>query len=75
MGAEAVRELLVELDLVEVGDQLRIEMKEATSEAKRKKISKRLKVINSFRQSGNLPEWMILETVPVLPPELRPLVP
>ena len=75
MGAEAVRELLVELDLVEVGDQLRIEMKEATSEAKRKKVSKRLKVINSFRQSGNLPEWMILETVPVLPPELRPLVP
>ncbi|MCD6187976.1 MAG: DNA-directed RNA polymerase subunit beta' [Desulfuromusa sp.] len=75
MGAEAVRELLVELDLVEVGDRLRIEMKEATSEAKRKKISKRLKVINSFRQSGNLPEWMILETVPVLPPELRPLVP
>ncbi|MDX2494281.1 MAG: DNA-directed RNA polymerase subunit beta' [Desulfuromusa sp.] len=75
MGAEAVRELLVELDLVEVGDQLRIEMKEATSEAKRKKVSKRLKVINSFRQSHNQPEWMILETVPVLPPELRPLVP
>ncbi|MCD6582460.1 MAG: DNA-directed RNA polymerase subunit beta' [Desulfuromusa sp.] len=75
MGAEAVRELLVEIDLVEVGDQLRIEMKEATSEAKRKKVSKRLKVINSFRQSSNQPEWMILETVPVLPPELRPLVP
>jgi DNA-directed RNA polymerase subunit beta' len=75
MGAEAVRELLSEIDLVEVGDQLRIEMKEATSEAKRKKVSKRLKVINSFRQSGNQPEWMILETVPVLPPELRPLVP
>ena len=75
MGAEAVRELLVEIDLVEVGDQLRIEMKEATSEAKRKKVSKRLKVINAFRQSGNQPEWMILETVPVLPPELRPLVP
>ncbi|MEA3362092.1 MAG: DNA-directed RNA polymerase subunit beta' [Thermodesulfobacteriota bacterium] len=75
MGAEAVRELLVEIDLVEVGDQLRIEMKEATSEAKRKKVSKRLKVINSFRQSHNQPEWMILETVPVLPPELRPLVP
>jgi len=75
MGAEAVRELLVELDLVEVGDRLRIEMKEATSEAKRKKVSKRLKVINSFRQSHNQPEWMILETLPVLPPELRPLVP
>ena len=75
MGAEAVRELLAEIELVEEGDALRIEMKEATSEAKRKKVSKRLKVINSFRHSGNRPEWMILETIPVLPPELRPLVP
>lgn len=75
MGAEAIRELLSEIELVEEGEQLRIEMKEATSEAKRKKVSKRLKVINSFRQSGNRPEWMILETIPVLPPELRPLVP
>ncbi|SHJ97017.1 DNA-directed RNA polymerase subunit beta' [Malonomonas rubra DSM 5091] len=75
MGAEAIRELLAEIDLVEEGEALRVEMKEATSEAKRKKVSKRLKVINSFRQSGNRPEWMILETIPVLPPELRPLVP
>ena len=75
MGAEAVRELLADLDMETIGDQLRLEMKEATSEAKRKKVSKRLKVINSFRQSGNQPEWMILETIPVLPPELRPLVP
>ncbi len=75
MGAEAVRELLAELDLEVIGEQLRLEMKEATSEAKRKKVSKRLKVINSFRQSGNHAEWMILETIPVLPPELRPLVP
>jgi len=75
MGAEAVRELLADIDLEEDGDRLRIEMKEATSEAKRKKVSKRLKVINSFRHSGNRPEWMILETIPVLPPELRPLVP
>ncbi len=75
MGAEAIRELLADIKLEEEGDQLRIEMKEATSEAKRKKTSKRLKVINSFRQSGNRPEWMILETIPVLPPELRPLVP
>ncbi len=75
MGAEAVRELLAEIDLEVVGDELRLEMKEATSEAKKKKVSKRLKVINSFRQSGNRPEWMILETIPVLPPELRPLVP
>ncbi len=75
MGAEAVRELLADLDLEEIGEQLRIEMKEATSEAKRKKVSKRLKAVNAFRQSGNRPEWMILETIPVLPPELRPLVP
>ncbi len=75
MGAEAVRELLAEIDLEVVGEELRLEMKEATSEAKKKKVSKRLKVINSFRQSGNRPEWMILETIPVLPPELRPLVP
>lgn len=75
MGAEAIRELLSQIELVEESQQLRIEMKEATSEAKRKKVSKRLKVINSFRQSGNRPEWMILETIPVLPPELRPLVP
>ena len=75
MGAEAVRELLSELDLEAIGEQLRLEMKEATSEAKRKKVSKRLKVVNAFRQSGNHAEWMILETIPVLPPELRPLVP
>ncbi len=75
MGAEAVRELLSDIQLEEESEQLRIEMKEATSEAKRKKVSKRLKVINSFRHSGNRPEWMILETIPVLPPELRPLVP
>jgi len=75
MGAEAVRELLAELDMETIGEQLRLEMKEATSEAKRKKVSKRLKVVNAFRQSGNQAEWMILETIPVLPPELRPLVP
>ena len=50
-------------------------MKEATSEAKRKKISKRLKVVDAFRESGNKPEWMMLEVIPVIPPDLRPLVP
>ena len=50
-------------------------MKEATSEAKRKKLAKRLKVLEAFRESGNKPEWMILEVVPVIPPDLRPLVP
>ena len=76
MGAEAIRELLAAIDLEEVSAvQLRAEMKVAASEAKRKKVSKRLKVLEAFKLSGNRPEWMILETIPVLPPELRPLVP
>jgi len=75
MGAEAIRELLAAIDLDELGEQLRLEMKDAASEAKRKKVSKRLKVVEAFLASGNRPEWMILETIPVLPPELRPLVP
>ncbi|WP_027716890.1 DNA-directed RNA polymerase subunit beta' [Desulfuromonas sp. TF] len=75
MGAEAVRELLAAINLEEVAATLRNEMKEAASEAKKKKVSKRLKVVEAFRESGNRPEWMILETIPVLPPELRPLVP
>ncbi len=75
MGAEAVRELLTEIELDELTTTLRAEMIEATSEAKRKKVAKRLKVADAFINSGNRPEWMILETIPVLPPELRPLVP
>jgi len=75
MGAEAVRELLTGLKLDELAVTLRTEMIEATSEAKRKKMAKRLKVVDAFILSGNRPEWMILETIPVLPPELRPLVP
>ncbi|AMV71485.1 DNA-directed RNA polymerase subunit beta' [Desulfuromonas carbonis] len=75
MGAEAIRELLSAIELDELGSSLRVEMKEAASEAKRKKVAKRLKVVEAFRESGNRPEWMILETIPVLPPELRPLVP
>jgi DNA-directed RNA polymerase subunit beta' len=75
MGAEAIREILAAIDLDELSAELRAEMKEAASEAKRKKVSKRLKVVEAFKQSGNRPEWMILETIPVLPPELRPLVP
>ena len=75
MGAEAIRDLLEAIGLDELSEQLRSEMKDATSEAKRKKLSKRLKVVEAFKQSGNRPEWMILETIPVLPPELRPLVP
>src|SRR5262249_60012135 len=55
--------------------QLRKDMKEATSDAKRKKLAKRLKVVESFRESGNKPEWMMLDVIPVIPPDLRPLVP
>ncbi|PLX82104.1 MAG: DNA-directed RNA polymerase subunit beta' [Desulfuromonas sp.] len=75
MGAEAIRELLEGIGLEELSLTLRAEMKEAASQAKRQKVSKRLKVVEAFKQSGNRPEWMILETIPVLPPELRPLVP
>jgi DNA-directed RNA polymerase subunit beta' len=75
MGAEAIRECLKAIDLDELSGQLRTEMMESTSEAKRKKTAKRLKVLEAFKSSGNKPEWMILECIPVLPPELRPLVP
>src|SRR3977135_4414917 len=75
MGGEAVRELLRKIDIELLGNQLRADMKEATSDAKRKKLAKRLKVVESFRESGNKPEWMMLDVIPVIPPELRPLVP
>ncbi|MHB8707970.1 MAG: DNA-directed RNA polymerase subunit beta', partial [Desulfuromonadales bacterium] len=75
MGAEAIREMLSSIDLDDEASKLRVEMVDAASEAKRKKVAKRLKVVEAFIQSGNRPEWMILETIPVLPPELRPLVP
>ena len=75
MGAEAIRNCLKVLDLDLLAVELRQEMTDSTSEAKRKKVAKRLKVVEAFKQSGNKPEWMILECIPVLPPELRPLVP
>jgi DNA-directed RNA polymerase subunit beta' len=75
IGAEAVREMLGLLKVEEECKALRIEMREATSEAKRKKVSKRLKVLDAFRESGNKPEHMIMEIIPVIPPDLRPLVP
>jgi DNA-directed RNA polymerase subunit beta' len=75
IGAEAIRDLLKGIEIHKLSEQLRQEMKEATSEAKRKKISKRLKVVDAFRDSGNRPEWMMLEVIPVIPPDLRPLVP
>jgi DNA-directed RNA polymerase subunit beta' len=75
MGGEAVLTLLKEIDVYELSESLRAEMREATSDAKRKKIAKRLKVVESFRESTNRPEWMMLTVIPVLPPDLRPLVP
>jgi DNA-directed RNA polymerase subunit beta' len=67
--------LLAELDLEKLSVDLRKEMSETSSEAKRKKLAKRLKIVEAFRDSGNRPEWMIMDVVPVLPPDLRPLVP
>jgi DNA-directed RNA polymerase subunit beta' len=75
MGGEAILELLQQVDVAALAEQLRQEMRDATSEAKRKKIAKRLKVIEAFRESQNRPEWMMLTVIPVLPPDLRPLVP
>ncbi|RUO62959.1 DNA-directed RNA polymerase subunit beta' [Pseudidiomarina insulisalsae] len=75
MGAEAVLSLLHHIDIEADIKQLREELPETNSETKRKKISKRLKLLESFHQSGNKPEWMILKVLPVLPPDLRPLVP
>src|SRR6202522_2987220 len=75
MGGEAILEMLKQVDVHTLSEQLRQEMRAATSEAKRKKIVKRLKVCEAFRESGNRPEWMMLTVVPVLPPDLRPLVP
>ena len=75
MGGEAVLEMLKQVDVHALGELLRSEMRSATSEAKRKKLAKRLKVVEAFRESGNRPEWMMLTVIPVLPPDLRPLVP
>jgi DNA-directed RNA polymerase subunit beta' len=75
IGAEAIREMLKALDLEKMAADLRKEIAESKSELKPKKLAKRLKLIEAFVQSGNKPEWMILTHVPVIPPDLRPLVP
>ena len=75
MGAEAVQGLLTSIDLEELVSELREEIPNTNSETKIKKLSKRLKLMEAFLKSGNKPEWMILEVLPVLPPDLRPLVP
>lgn len=73
MGAEAIEELLKKIDLDQLSDQLKKEMKNAGGQ-KRAKIVKRLEVVEAFRTSGNRPEWMILEAIPVIPPDIRPMV-
>jgi DNA-directed RNA polymerase subunit beta' len=75
MGAEAIKELLQKVDIEDLATEMRIRMKEETSQQKKLKYSKRLKVVDAFRRSGNRPDWMILDVIPVIPPELRPLVP
>ncbi len=75
MGAEAIKDLLMKINIPELVEELRQKMRDETSQQKKLKYSKRLKVSNSFARSGNNPEWMILDVIPVIPPELRPLVP
>jgi len=75
MGAEAIKELLRRVRIDELAIDMRARMKSETSVAKKTKFAKRLKVVEAFRKSGNKPEWMILDVIPVIPPELRPLVP
>ena len=75
IGAEAIRDLLRKIDINALWDELQVKARASTSAAMKKKYAKRLKVLEAFRKSGNKPEWMIMDVIPVLPPELRPLVP
>ncbi len=75
IGAEAIREILRNMDLKHIAEGLKVEIAESTTDLKPKKLAKRLKIIEAFMHSGNKPEWMILTEVPVIPPDLRPLVP
>ncbi|MCB0045993.1 MAG: DNA-directed RNA polymerase subunit beta', partial [Caldilineaceae bacterium] len=74
MGAEAVRDIVTKLDLDKMAKELRKEIRTTRSKQRRKKASKRLRVVENFRKSGNRPEWMILTSLPVIPPDLRPMV-
>jgi DNA-directed RNA polymerase subunit beta' len=75
IGAEAIREMLKGMNLQKIADDLKVEIAESKSELKPKRLAKRLKIIEAFMHSGNKPEWMILTEIPVIPPDLRPLVP
>jgi len=74
MGAEAIRKLLMGLDLVKLSEELRAELMETTSKQKKKELINRLKIVEAIRDSDNRPEWMVLDVIPVIPPDLRPLV-
>ena len=74
MGAEAVRKLLQDLDLVQLSKDLRVELVETGSKQKAKDLINRLKIVEAIRDSDNKPEWMVLDVIPVIPPDLRPLV-
>jgi DNA-directed RNA polymerase subunit beta' len=75
IGAEAIHDILAAMDLEKLATDLRVEMAETSSDLKQKKLLKRLKVVENFMDSGNRPEWMIMKVIPVIPPDLRPLVP
>ena len=75
IGAEAIKRILTDMDLDEERVKIREDLAETGSEAKRKKLVKRLKLVDAFRESGSRPEWMVMDVIPVIPPELRPLVP
>ena len=75
IGAEAIKEVLTQINLEEEAEKVRAELADTSSETRRKKLVKRLKLIEAFLESGSRPEWMILDVIPVIPPELRPLVP
>ncbi|MEE1065608.1 MAG: DNA-directed RNA polymerase subunit beta', partial [Acutalibacteraceae bacterium] len=74
MGAEAIKEMLAEIDLDKLSEELKAELQETQQGQKRVKLLKRLDVVEAFRQSGNRPEWMILDAIPVIPPDIRPMV-
>ena len=74
IGAEALKELLSQIDLEKEATEMRAELQSTKSEARRKKVVKRLKIVEAFLESGSKPEWMVMDVIPVIPPELRPLV-
>ena len=74
MGAEAIKAMLQRIDLDKLGQELRADLEETRSKQRRKDLLKRLRTVESLRDSGNRPDWMVLDTVPVIPPDLRPLV-